>query len=196
MSLIQTTLQPINRCVNNDGQIPDVPKNPRQINETEFEELKESIRSFPKMLELRECVAYEYDNQLVVLGGNMRLRACKDLGMKEIPVKVIPADTDAKQLREFAIKDNVSKGKMDWDIFHNEWDSEEGEEWGVKDWTSGEDINLDDFFEEDAPASKEETFKIILEYTKDDFDKVSEAFKLHEGTKEQILFNLLEISVN
>jgi hypothetical protein len=103
------------------------PDNPRIIKDDKFRKLVESIRSFPEMLELRPIVV-NADN--VVLGGNMRLRACQAAGMKEVPV--LRADTlTPDQQREFIIKDNVGFGEWDWDDLANEWDAEELDAWGL-----------------------------------------------------------------
>jgi ParB-like chromosome segregation protein Spo0J len=104
--------------------------NPRIIKDYKFEKLKKSISEFPKMLELRPMVI---DNDNVVLGGNMRLTALKDLGYKEIPdnwVKRASELTDEEKQR-FVIADNVGFGDWDWDILANEWDSELIADWGL-----------------------------------------------------------------
>jgi DNA modification methylase len=89
------------------------------------------------MLKLRELLVVEHGSKFVVIGGNMRLRACKELGMETVPCKVLPADTPVAKLREYAIKDNNGFGEDDWDILANEWDAEELQDWGMElpmDW--------------------------------------------------------------
>jgi len=105
-------------------------KNPRLIKDYKFEKLKKSIQEFPKMLELRPMIL---DDNNVVLGGNMRLTALKDLGYKEIPdnwVKRASELTDEEKQR-FVIADNVGFGDWDWDIIANEWDTELLADWGL-----------------------------------------------------------------
>jgi ParB-like chromosome segregation protein Spo0J len=103
------------------------PDNPRIIKDDKFRKLVDSIRLFPEMLELRPIVV-NADN--VVLGGNMRLRACQEAGMKEVPV--LRADTlTPDQQREFIIKDNVGFGEWDWDALANEWNAEDLTAWGL-----------------------------------------------------------------
>lgn len=112
------------------SSIKSNPNNPRIIKDDKFEKLKKSINDFPKMMELRPMVVNK-DN--IVLGGNMRLKALKELGYKEVPeewVKRAEDLTDDEQ-RQFIIKDNVGFGEHDWEILANEWDSEELEEWGL-----------------------------------------------------------------
>jgi ParB-like chromosome segregation protein Spo0J len=102
------------------------PNNPRLIKDEKFKKLVQSIKSFPEMLNIRPIVV---NQDLVILGGNMRYKACKEAGMKEIPV--IVADLNEDQQREFLIKDNTSGGEWDWDMLANEWDSEELQNWGL-----------------------------------------------------------------
>jgi ParB-like chromosome segregation protein Spo0J len=105
--------------------------NPRQINGDQFERLKQSIKEFPEMMRLRPIV---YDPKTMeVLGGNMRLRAIRELNMKDIPDEwfVSADDLTDEQKREFVIKDNVGFGEWDYDILANEWDDRPLEDWGV-----------------------------------------------------------------
>lgn len=103
------------------------PNNPRIIKDDKFKKLVRSIKEFPEMLKLRPIVV---DENNIVLGGNMRLRACKEAGLKE--VHIIKADQlTEKQQREFIIKDNVGFGEWDWDDLANEWDVDELEDWGL-----------------------------------------------------------------
>ena len=92
----------------NTGQIKDVPKNPRFIKDEKFAALVKSIEEAPEMLELREVVAYDNNGELVVIMGNMRLRALKELKIKETVAKILPTDTEAYKLREYAAKDNIA----------------------------------------------------------------------------------------
>lgn len=116
----------------NIGQIKDVPKNPRFIKDERYEALKKSIEDDPEMLQLRELVAYDNNGELVVILGNMRYRAMKELGYKDAPVKVLPAETDAKKLRAYIQKDNIAFGQNDWDLLGNEWDVAELEDFGLE----------------------------------------------------------------
>jgi hypothetical protein len=101
--------------------------NPRIIKDDKFRKLVKSIQDFPQMLEIRPIVVDE-DN--IVLGGNMRLKACKEAGLKE--VYIIKADNlTEEQKHEFIVKDNVGFGEWDWDSLANEWDVEKLEEWGL-----------------------------------------------------------------
>jgi len=102
------------------------PNNPRLIKDDKFKKLVQSIKDFPEMLNIRPIVV---NQDMIILGGNMRYRACKEAGIKEIPV--IITDLSEEKQREFLIKDNTSGGEWDWDMIANEWDTEELIEWGL-----------------------------------------------------------------
>lgn len=119
--------------VNNEGQIPDVPKNPRTIDPEEFETLKRSIIEDPEFLGIRELVAYPLeDGTLVVLDGNMRLKALKELGFENAPVKILPKDTTPKKMRAYVAKDNLNYGKWDDFLLEKEWNLEELRNMGLE----------------------------------------------------------------
>jgi ParB-like chromosome segregation protein Spo0J len=101
------------------------PNNPRIIKDDKFTKLVQSIKDFPEMLDIRPIVV---NQDMIILGGNMRYKACKEAGLKEIPV--IVTDLTEEQQKEFLIKDNVSGGEWDWDLL-NEWDTEQLEDWGL-----------------------------------------------------------------
>jgi hypothetical protein len=108
------------------SKIKPNPNNPRLIKDDKFKKLVQSIKDFPDMLNKRPIVV---NKDMIVLGGNMRLKACIEAGMKEVPV--IVADWSEEQQREFIIKDNVSGGEWDWDVLANEWDANKLTEWGL-----------------------------------------------------------------
>lgn len=93
---------------------------------------EKSISDSPEMLDLRELIVFPSEGRYIVVCGNLRLRACKDLGYKELPCKVLPDDTPVAKLREYATKDNVSFGENDMDIMENEWDKAELQDWGIE----------------------------------------------------------------
>jgi len=108
-------------------EIQKNPDNPRLIKNNKFEKLVQSIKDFPEMLNLRPIVV---NNEMVVLGGNMRLAACKEAGLKNIPI-IKADDLTEEQQKEFIIKDNVSLGEWDWDMLGNEWEGTELGDWGL-----------------------------------------------------------------
>jgi ParB-like chromosome segregation protein Spo0J len=102
--------------------------NPRIIKDDKFKKLVKSIKEFPEMLNLRPIVV---DKDMVVLGGNMRLKACKAAGLTEVPI-IVADQLTPEQQAEFIIKDNVGFGEWDWDILANEWDAELLQDWGLE----------------------------------------------------------------
>lgn len=132
------------------------PNNPRIIKDERFEKLKKSIKEFPKMMALRPMVINQ-DN--IVLGGNMRLKALKELGYKDLPEEWIKRAEDLtdEEARRFIIADNVGFGEHDWDILANEWDSVELEDWGLDAWQNIDDIETSDEFS--LPDGDKEPFQ-------------------------------------
>ena len=102
------------------------PNNPRLIKDDKFKKLVKSIQEFPDMLNVRPIVV---NKDMVVLGGNMRLKAIKEAGIKEINIEIVDWSEDKQ--KEFIIKDNASFGEWDWSDLANNWDSEELTDWGV-----------------------------------------------------------------
>ena len=102
------------------------PNNPRLIKDDKFTKLVQSIKDFPEMLNIRPIVVNE---DMIILGGNMRFKACKEAGLKEVPI-IKASGLSAEKQREFLIKDNVSGGEWDWGLLQD-WDSLELESWGV-----------------------------------------------------------------
>lgn len=108
------------------SKIKPNPNNPRLIKDDKFAKLVQSIKDFPDMLDIRPIVC---NKDMIVLGGNMRLKACIEAGLKKVPV--IIADLTEEQQREFIIKDNVSGGEWDWNMIANEWDAVQLTDWGL-----------------------------------------------------------------
>jgi len=109
------------------SEVKTNPKNPRLIKDDKFKKLVKSIQEFPEMLELRPIVV---DENNIVLGGNMRLKACKEAGLKEVFIVKAEGLTEL-QKDEFIVKDNVGFGEWDWDMLANEWDVEKIQDWGL-----------------------------------------------------------------
>lgn len=137
------------------------PNNPRVIKDDKFQKLVNSIKEFPKMMELRPMVVNE-DN--IVLGGNMRLKALKELNYKEVPDEWIKnaKDLTKEEQRRFIIADNVGFGEHDWEMLASEWDSEELESWGLD--LVGFETNEVEIQKEQVDLSDDlkETFEVII----------------------------------
>lgn len=131
--MTENTILAISLLDFNKGQLQGLPKNPRFFRDYRYEAMKKSIEESPEMLQLRELIVYPFpEGRYVVVCGNLRLRACRELGYKELPCKILDPETDVKKLREYATKDNVSFGENDTDIMSNEWDKSELQDWGVE----------------------------------------------------------------
>jgi hypothetical protein len=125
------------------------PQNPRIIKDDKFKKLVKSLEGFPEMMDKRPMVCVtDVDGKLFPLGGNMRLRAIQELGMKEIPDTwvTLADDWTEEKRKEFTIKDNASFGEWDWESLANEWDSEQLSDWGVD--VGGFDVNADKYGED------------------------------------------------
>ena len=143
---MQTQLVKIKDLKNNTGQVEGLPKNPRILKDDKFIKLKKSLEDDPEMLELREVIAYDNNGELIVICGNMRLKALKELGIKEVPTKILPTETSVEKLKAYTIKDNVSFGDHDWEVLANEWDSEQLEVWGLD--LVGFDVDVEEYGED------------------------------------------------
>lgn len=145
------------------------PNNPRIIKDDNFRKLVKSVIEFPEMLELRPIVVNE---EMVILGGNMRYKACVEAGKTEVPVIIARGLSPGKQ-NEFLIKDNVSGGEWDYDILANEWSELDLDVWGVNVWQPNNDLfSMDNEDEIDASLPKEpkasddgfSIFEMIMEH--------------------------------
>jgi len=144
--------------------------NPRIIKDHKFKKLVESIKDFPQMLELRPIVI---DENNIILGGNMRHKACIEAGLKEVPVKIAKGLT-VEQKQEFIIKDNVGFGEWDWAMLGNEWNTIQITEWGLDVWENQDDKNeldaelewtgMPEFNQEDKEAYRQ----IIVSFKNED----------------------------
>ena len=140
------------------SQVKSNPNNPRLIKNDKFKKLVKSVQDFPEMLELRPIVV---DENMIVLGGNMRLKACIEAGLKEVWIEV--ADLTEQQKKEFTIKDNVGFGEWEWDMLANEWQQTELEDWGLDLPLFDSEPSLDELIgeEKNKPASMKITFKTV-----------------------------------
>jgi hypothetical protein len=173
----------------NIKEIKNNPNNPRIIKDYKYTKLVESIKEFPQMLKIRPIVI---DDNMMVLGGNMRLKACKEAGIKKIHIIKATELTD-EQKKEFIIKDNINFGEWDWDMIANEWDSTSLEYWGLDVWQNTDDmINMINDSNENSEwvgmpdfESKEDTYKIIIHF--DNEEDRNEYNKLYpmQYTKQQ-----------
>jgi hypothetical protein len=160
------------------SEVKTNPKNPRLIKDDKFKKLVKSIHEFPQMLELRPIVV---DENNIVLGGNMRLKACKEAGLKEVYI-VKAENLTELQKDEFIVKDNVGFGEWDWDMLANEWDTELLNDWGLfvpempteVDYSILDDEDLDNELNDMADGVKK---AIQIEFEAEHYEQASELVK-------------------
>jgi len=161
------------------SEVKNNPNNPRTIKDDKFQKLVQSIKDFPKMLEIRPIVV---NDDMIVLGGNMRLKACKEAGLKEVTIIKASELTEDEQ-KQFIIKDNVGFGEWDWEMLNSEWNSEELEAWGldvpitqqIEKLEDGEEILLEQAIQ---LKPKREYVVIMCDEENTDWDELKEALKL------------------
>ena len=143
----------------NISQVKTNPNNPRIIKNDKFQKLVKSIQEFPEMLKLRPIVV---DEDMMVLGGNMRLKASKDAGLKQVWIEIAEGLTEA-QKKEFIVKDNVGFGEWEWDMLANELDSVQLAEWGLDVWQNEDDEQNNDV--NDISDNIAEEYRVEIELT-------------------------------
>ena len=161
------------------------PNNPRLIKDDKFKKLVKSIQEFPDMLNVRPIVV---NKDMVVLGGNMRLKAIKEAGIKEINVDIV--DWNEQQQKEFIIKDNASFGEWDWSDLANNWDAEELTDWGL----DIPNFDTEGFADKNKELSLDDvtdSMTITLKYTEEEYHIVKDALLNLAATPEQAIWKLL-----
>lgn len=165
-------------------EIKPNPNNPRTIDKVKFDLLVKSIQEFPSMLELRPIIV---NSDMMVLGGNMRLKACIKVGLKEVPI-IIADNLTEEQQREFLIKDNVGFGEWNWEQLANDWDIELLSDWGLE-------IPIEVFEEPEQEIESESITKnITLKYTIDEAGRIENELYMIDSTLEGAVQRLLEIN--
>ena len=183
---------------NNLGQIEGLPKNPRLIKDNRFNKLLKSIQDDPDMMQLRELIVYPYTPTLkakhasqidyIVIAGNMRLHAVKELGWVEVPCKILEASTSLETLKAITIKDNGSFGENDYDLLANDWEQELLEAMGM-------DImyGMDEMMEEaEKVKNDDKAKKITLRYNAEAYASVTDYLLSVGTTLEEGLLNIIE----
>jgi len=171
------------------SKIKGNPSNPRIIKNDKFKKLVKSIKEFPEMLKLRPIVV---DEDMIVLGGNMRLKASKDAGLKEVWIEIAEGLTE-EQKKEFIVKDNVGFGEWEWDILANEWDSVQLADWGLDVWENQDDAIVEE--EEQIRTIKAPTYepknekpKIVDLFDTKKADELIDKIKEADLSREEIMF--------
>lgn len=165
------------------NKIKSNPNNPRLIKDEKFAKLVQSIKDFPKMLELRPIVV---NDDMIVLGGNMRLKACKEAGLKEVPI-IKASDLTEEQQREFIIKDNVGFGEWEWQMLTTEWDVEQLGNWGLDIPQIASDVDYSILDDEDVSDQLKEMTDGVKKAIQIEFDieHYDEAYQLVKFWRER-----------
>jgi len=150
------------------------PVNPRIIKDFKFKKLVKSIKDFPEMLELRPIIVNKEGG---IIGGNMRYRACKELGLKEVFI-IRAENLNDKQIEQFIIKDNLNFGEWDWDNLANQWDMEKLEDWGMDTPTNW---GLEDVIMDKNEIKQDNYMAVVVVAYNDinDLDKITSLYELN-----------------
>lgn len=159
---------------NNEGQVAGLHPNPREIDKDNFDRLKIQIQEYPELIDYRALMVYPHNGRFVAIGGNMRLRALKELGYEKIPCFVIPEETEPEALNAFQILDNVPFGRWDFSKL-TEWDASQLRDFNINIPVPESSLNLGDFFDEGDDETK--TKIIILLPESADKDEIKEQLK-------------------
>lgn len=172
-------------------ELSENPQNPRKIDISKLEKLKNSIREFPAMMELRPIIV---DAANVILGGNMRFFALRELGYIEIPDTWVKraADLTEEEKQRFIIADNVGYGDWDWYALQEDWDAEDLGAWGleVPGW-QGKDQDYSEKNKEIDIDALDALMTLNLKYNEGDYWKVREQLSKIAQTPEQAVWKLL-----
>lgn len=165
------------------SQVKPNPSNPRLIKDSKFKQLVKSIQDFPEMLNLRPIVV---DENNIVLGGNMRLKACIEAGLKEVPI-IVASELSEEQQKQFIIKDNIGYGEWDWEVLANEWEAQDLSEWGLDVWQQPEEVDYSLLEDEDLNSELSDMASGVKKAIQIEFepDHYEEAYQLVKFWRER-----------
>ena len=138
--MIETETLKLSALEQNTGQIDGLPSNPREWTKDDVDRLARSIQETPELLEARPLIVARHGGKHIVLGGNLRLAALRQLKRKDAPCAIVPDDTPLDKLKEIVVKDNGSFGRWDYDALANEWGDLPLPDWGVPVWDPEADV--------------------------------------------------------
>ena len=176
-----TTLTLIDKSLldNNEGQVPGLHPNPREIDNDNYERLKTQIQDYPELIDYRALMVYPHNGRFVAIGGNMRLRALKELGYEKIPCFIIPEETEPEDLNAFQILDNVPFGKWDFTKLAEGWDIDQLKGFNINIPVPQSSLNLGDFFDEGDDETKTKIIVVLPERLRAMKDEIKDAIKEH-----------------
>lgn len=188
MEIVNPTLIDLSLIDNNEGQIEGLLPNPREIDRDNFDKLKKRIEDYPEMLEYRGILVYPYSGRYIAIGGNMRIRAMRELGLSHAPCFILPEDTDPDKLNAYQILDNVPFGKWDLSKLLENWDTSMLHDLAINIPVPEASLNIGSFFDE---GDDEKRTKIVVTLPNDlteDKEEIKEYIKeelsnLYQGVK-------------
>ena len=174
---------PLSALHNNEGQVPGLPANPRVIRDEKFRALVERLRK-NNLTGLKPLIVYEHGGQYIVLGGNQRLRALKELKAKDVSCLIVPAETSTDVLSEIVIIDNTNDGEYDWDALADEWEMEDLKDWGVDlpAWTEEEPETEQDIINRKMQEFNERMAAGEISEEDEEYQEFLDKFKLKKTT--------------
>lgn len=172
----------------NAGQISGLPRNPRYWAYEDMKKLQSSIEETPKLFSIRGLIVYPYEERYVVIGGNMRCSAAKEMGLETAPCVVLSEDLSIDKLKEIALKDNGSFGEWDEKLLKADWDESRFADWG---------INVFEVENEEVEDVKENTVEDTLKtfavtFESEEFMFVKERLSFINSVTEQALLELFD----
>ena len=175
------------------SELRENPLNPRTITDAKFDKLCESLTQFPNIL-TKNKLKVDFSNENVILGGNMRFKALLALGYTEIPTTWIEDCSDLTEAEKQAliVLDNSSYGAWDFEMLEMHYEAEFLELADIELPVDYSGVNIDDFFKQ-KENEKPQPNKIILEYSKDEYDFITEKLKANTKTKEQIFYEAIKL---
>ena len=164
-------------------------RNPRTIRDDDFKKLVQSIEANPDYFEARPLILSDRTGELVIIAGNQRYRAAKELKLKEVPTFLIKDLTEERE-KEIIIRDNVSNGQWDWEVLANEWDVDQLEEWGL-DIPVFDNVDYSDKNKEIDTDFKDANYTFKLEYSESEYLELKEKIEDLGKTPEAIFYEAL-----
>ena len=163
--------------------------NPRKLSQEQYNHLKDSLTRFGVV---DPVIVNKHPDRLnIIVGGHQRCRVWQEMGNELIPT--VEVDLTPEKERELNVRLNKNSGEFDFELLQEHFNTEDLVEWGFEDWHFPEDVDLDQFFEEDTNEQQSPKNKIVLEYSEQNFEIINKRFNELDGSKEQIVWKLLEL---
>ncbi len=163
--------------------------NPRKLSPDQHKQLQDSLTRFGVVDPV--IVNKHPERENIIVGGHQRSKVWQELGNKTIPT--VEVNLTPEKERELNVRLNKNSGEFDFELLQEHFNTDELVEWGFEEWHFPEDVDLDQFFEEDTSEQEEPKNKIVLEYSEQDFEIINKRFNELDGSKEQIVWKLLEL---